>query len=303
MLVIMKNKNYPRRFLIIFLVILMLIIIIITEYLLIVTSVEETIDNIKVPEIFVETEFEKLTEEGLEFSVSVNLFNPNDFELKIDKFSLIAKTDENNKVGSLSIDGGIIKPRTFSTFKSKGVIFFEALDAKVLVVSIDGDATVKFGDFDKTLSLSTDMEVSIPDIADFVFQNKAVDIEIPIQFKLRLRGILGIVGLKIFNPSEIPIVGKNLICRIYRLDDDTRTLLGEQEIEPCEISPKAEAYVNTEILIPYRTFFFSAGFKLLPNWIILQVEGDLSIAGTRQTIPISINGYVDPHFLRTLDRR
>jgi len=303
MLVIMKNKNYPRKFLIIFLVILMLIIIIITEYLLIVISVEETIDNIKVPEIFVETEFEKLTEKGLEFSVSVNLFNPNDFELKIDEFSLVAKTDENNRVGSLSIEGGIIKPRTFSTFKSKGVIFFEALDAEVLVISIDGDATVKFGDFDKTLSLSTDTKVPIPDIADFVFQNKAVDIEIPIQFKLRFKGILGIVGFKIFNPSEIPIVGKNLICRIYRLDGDTRTLLGEQEMESCEISPKAEAYVNAEILIPYRKFFFSAGFKLLPNWIILQVKGDLSIAGTRQVIPISINGYVDPHFLRTLDKR
>jgi len=299
----MKNRNYTGKILIKFLVILVIIVVIITEYLLIVRSVEETINNIEVPEIFVETEFEKLTEEGLEFSIIVNLFNPNDFELTINEFLLVAKTDENNKVGSLSIDGKTIKSKTSSTFSSKGVIFFEALNAKFLVISIDGEATVKVRDFDKTLSLVTEMKVSIPDIADFVFQNKAVDIEIPIQFKLKLKGILGIVGFKIFNPSEIPLVGKNLICRIYRLDDNTRTLLGEQEMDPCEISPKAEAYVNTEILIPYRKFFFSAGFKLLPNWIILQVKGDLSIAGTRQVIPITINGYVDPHFLRTLDKR
>jgi len=228
----MKNRNYTGKILIKFLVILVIIVVIITEYLLIVRSVEETINNIEVPEIFVETEFEKLTEEGLEFSIIVNLFNPNDFELTINEFLLVAKTDENNKVGSLSIDGKTIKSKTSSTFSSKGVIFFEALNAKFLVISIDGEATVKVRDFDKTLSLVTEMKVSIPDIADFVFQNKAVDIEIPIQFKLKLKGILGIVGFKIFNPSEIPLVGKNLICRIYRLDDNTRTLLGEQEMDP-----------------------------------------------------------------------
>jgi LEA14-like dessication related protein len=299
----MKNEINNKKVLKIFLVAIMIVSIIIIEYFFIVTSVEETIENIKTPDIIVETEFEKLTEEGLEFSVSVNIFNPNNFELKIDEFSLVAITDENNNVGSLIIGGGTVKPETSSTFKSNGIVSFEAFDTEVLIFSIDGDATLKILDYEKTLSLSSDMEVFIPDIQDFIFSNEAVNIEILVQLKIRLRGLLAIVGFKVYNPSEIPIIGKNLVYRIYRLDDDTKTLLVEQDIDPFEISPKTEIFVDEETLIPYRKFFFSAGFKLLPNWINVQVEGDLSIAGTRQVVPISINAYFDPHLIRTLDRR
>jgi len=302
-LIIMKNKINSKQILKIFLVFIMLVIIITIEYILITTSVEKTIDNIKIPDIFVETKFEKLTEKGLEFSVRVNIFNPNNFELKIDEFSLIAKTDENKKVCRLSIEGGIIKPGISSAFKSKGVIVFEAFDAKVLTFSINGDAMVKFGDYDKTLTFSTNMDVLIPKIADFVFQNETVNIELPVQFKIRLRGLLAIVGFKVFNPSKIPIIGKNLVCRIYRLDGDIKTLLVEQDMNPCEITSKPDVSVETEILISYPKFFFSGGFKLLPDWIILQIDGDLLIAGTRQVLPFSINADVDPHMIRTLDKR
>ena len=302
-LIIMKNEINSKKILKFFLIGAILLSITITGYFFIVCFVEETIEDIKIPEITVETEFEKLTEEGLEFSASVNIFNPNNFELKIDEFSLVAITDENNNVGSLTIDGGTVKPETSSTFKSKGIISFEAFDAEVLILSIDGDATLKILDYDKTLSLSTDMEVFIPDIADFIFNNEAVNIEILVQLKIKLRGLLAIVGFKVYNPSEIPIIGKNLVYRIYRLDDDTKTLLVEQDMDPYEISPKTEILVNEEILISYRKFFFSAGFKLLPNWINVQVDGDLSIAGTRQVLPISVNAYFDPHLIRNLDNR
>lgn len=300
-LIIMKKKINSKQILKIFLVFILVVSIIIIEYILIATSIEETIENIKTPDIIVETNFEKLTEEGLEFSVSVNIFNPNNFGLNIDEFSLVAKTDENKKVCSLSIEGGTIKPGILSKFKSKGVIIFEAFDAKVLTFSINGDAMVKFGDYDKTLNLSTNMDVLIPKIADFVFQNETVNIEIPVQFKIRLRGLLAIVGFKVFNPSKIPIIGKNLVCRIYRLDGDIKTLLVEQDMNPCEITSKADVSVETEILISYRKFFFSGGFKLLPDWIILQIDGDLLIAGTRQVLPFSINADVDPHIIRNLN--
>jgi LEA14-like dessication related protein len=299
----MKNGISRKKILKIFLIVVILVSITFTEYFLIVYSVEETIEDLNIPEITLETEFKKLTEEGLEFSVSVNIFNPNNFELKIDDFLLVVLTDENNNVGSLTIGGGIVKSQTSSTFKSRGIVSFEVFDAEVLIFSIDGDATLKILDYEKTLSLSTDMEVFIPNIKDFIFNNEAVNIEILVQLKIRLRGLLAIVGFKVFNPSEITITGKNLVYRIFRLDDDTKTLLVEQDMDSFEISPKTEILVDKEILISYRKFFFSAGFKLLPNWIIVQVEGDLSIAGTRQLLPISINAYFDPHLIRTLDNR
>jgi LEA14-like dessication related protein len=299
----MKNEIKSKKIQKIVLIVVILVSISVTEYFLIFYSVEETIEDLNIPEITLETEFEKLTEEGVEFSLSVKIFNPNNFELKIDEFSLVAITDEHNNVGSLTIGGGTVKPETSSTFKSKGIVSFEVFDAEVLTFSIDGDATLKIADYEKTLSLSTDVEVFIPNIKDFIFNNETVNIEILVQLKIRLRGLLATVGFKVFNPSEITISGKNLVYRIFRIDDDTKTLLVEQDMDPFEISPKTEILVDEEILISYLKFFFSAGFKLLPNWINVQVDGDLSIAGTRQLLPISINAYFDPHLIRTFDRR
>ncbi|MCJ7570776.1 MAG: hypothetical protein MUO82_02720 [Candidatus Thermoplasmatota archaeon] len=299
----MKNKILNNRKLKIFLLIIILTSIIISEYcIIIVTSVKEIIENVKIPEVNVEIDFEKLTGEGLEYSVSVKVFNPNNIEIKITEFSIAVKTDKNMVVGSLPIKGGIIKPETTSTFKSKGEILFKAIDADILTLTINGDITVKLGNFNKNISFSTETKVIIPNIADFILKNKTIDIEIPAQFKLRVKGLLGLVGVKIFNPSEIPLVLKNVIFRIYRVDENKKTLLGEQNMNPNDISTKEQIYVNAEILIPYRKFFFSAGLKLLPNWIMLEIEGNLSIAGTRQIIPLSIKAYVDPHLIRILEK-
>jgi LEA14-like dessication related protein len=300
----MKNKILNNRILKIFLVIIILISIILFGYFVInITSVKETIENVKIPEINVEADFEKLTDEGLEYSINVNVFNPNNIEIKITEFSIALKTDKNKVVGSLSIKGGIIKPESTSTFKSKSEILFEAIDAEILKLTINGEVVVKLSNFNKNLSFSIETKVIIPDIADFIFKNKTIDIEIPAQFKLRVKGILGLVGVKIFNPSEIPLFLKNVIFRIYRVDENKKTLLGEQDMDPNDISTKEQIYVYAEILIPYRKFFFSAGLKFLPNWIMLEIDGNLSIAGTRQMIPFSIKAYVDPHLIRILDKR
>jgi len=299
----MKNKISSKRILKVLLIFTLLISIIIMEYMLIATSVKESIDDIKTPDTIVEINFEKLTEKGLEFSVSINIVNPNNFVINIDEFTLVAITENNKNVGSLTIDGGIVKPKTSTTFKAKGTVSYEAFDAGILTFLMEGDATVKIRDYEKTLSLSTDIQVFIPDIEDFVFHNEAVNIEIPVQFKIRLRGLLIIAGFKAINPSEISLVGENLVCRIYRLDGDKKTLLGEQDMESCEIPPEADVSVTSEILISYRKFLFSAGLKLIPDWVILQIEGDLLIAGTSQVLPISINAYIDLHMIRILDRR
>jgi len=300
----MKNKILNKKILKIFLLILILISIIVSAYcIIIVTSVKEIIENVKIPEVNVEADFEKLTGEGLEYSINVNVFNPNNIEIKITEFSIAVKTDKNKVVSSLSIKGGIIKPESTSTFKSKSEILYEAIDAEILTLTINGEVAAKLSNFNKNISFSTETKVIIPDIADFILKNKTIDIEIPAQFKLRVKGILGLVGVKIFNPSEIPLVLKNVIFRIYRVDENKKTLLGEQDMDPNDISTKEQIYVYAEILIPYRKFFFSAGLKFLPNWIMLEIEGNLSIAGTRQMIPFSIKAYVDPHLIRILDKR
>ena len=99
------------------------------------------------------------------------------------------------------------------------------------------------------------------------------------------------VELKIYNPSDIPLYANNLVCTFSRLDGDKTTLLAKKDMDPCEITAKHTICVKTELRIPYLTYLFSGSKKLLPDWIILNIVGDFSIAGTRQVFPISINAY------------
>jgi hypothetical protein len=101
-----------------------------------------------------------------------------------------------------------------------------------------------------------------------------------------------------FNPSDVPLEGRDLICKIYRVDNEQRILLGEKNMQNCEIAPNDRVCVKSEIIISYISYLLSKPFKLLPDWIVLNIEGHFSIAGTRQEFPISLNAFVDPTLFR-----
>ncbi len=267
----------------------------------VITSMDELFNKLEQPDIEVQTTFDELTINGINFSTSVKLYNPTGFEFKIDNLLLDIITDQNKNVGQIEVKGDVIKPESGEIFTSRGNIRYEALDAKKLYMNVKGVAGVKIAGVTQEISFSADSSFDIPDIKDFIFDNKTIDFGLPIQLRFTLRGILGTVGFSIYNPSSIPITAKNIFCNIYRLDGENETLLGKEEMKPCEIGPKDKICLKTEVLIPYRTFLFSRSGKILPDWIILRITADFAINGTRQAFPISLNGYVDPHLLKNME--
>jgi hypothetical protein len=264
----------------------------------VIASVKEIIDSLDIPDIDMELGFENITNEGIEFTANIDIFNPTKIEFGIDEFSIIARTEENEEVGSLVIFGDIVEPEESATFTSKGSLNYNALDSNKIIFTLNGIARGKIGGLEKKIDISTDAELIIPDISEFIFKNQPIEFQIPVQFKLRFRGIVSKVGFNIYNPSQIPLEGKDLTCCIFRQDRNKKTLLGEAEMESCTITPKERICVNTEIVIPYRTFLFSGSIRFIPDWIILNINGHFSIAGTRQEFPISLNAYVDPTLFR-----
>jgi len=262
------------------------------------TSIEEVFEDIRPPDINIEASFDKLTEDGVNFSTSVEVYNPTGFKFNIDNILLTIKTDEEKEVGRIIVYGDYIDPKDSKTFNSKGTVFYEALDGQKLIMDVEGVAGVRFAGIEKNISFSTDAIFDIPDIKEFIFYDETVDFGLPIQLKLTLRGIQTTVGFNIYNPSDIPLFARNLNCSIYRVDNQKQTLIVKEKMEVCQIAPKQRICVKTQILIPYMKFLFSGSMKLLPDWVLLRIEGDFFIADTRQSIPISINGYVDPHLIR-----
>jgi len=263
---------------------------------IVLASIEEIINSVEIPEIKMELDLDKLTKEGIEFTARIELYNPMKIEFGIDEFSIIAKTEESEQVGSLRIFGDIIKPEETKVFTSKGSLNYNAFDSDKIIFSLNGIARGKIAGLEKKFVISTDTELKIPDITEFIFKNEPIEFQIPVQFKLRLRGIVAKVGFLMFNPSEIPLEGRNLECCVYRLDGEKKSLLGKKEMEPCNIAPGESVCVKTDIIISYRTYIFAKPLRLRPTWIILNINGHFSIAGTRQEFPISLNAYVDPFF-------
>jgi len=264
----------------------------------VIASVKEIINSLDIPDIDMELGFDNITMEGIEFTANVEIFNPTKIEFGIDEFSIVAKTEENDEVGRLVIFGDIVGPEESATFTSKGSLHYNALDSNKIIFTLNGIARGKIGGLEKKIQISTDAELIIPDISEFIFKNQPIEFQIPVQFKLRLRGIVSKVSFNIYNPSQIPLEGRDLNCCIFRQDRDKKTLLGKAEMEPCIIAPKERICVKTEIVIPYRKFLFSSSLRILPKWIILNINGNFSIAGTRQEFPISLNAYVDPTLFR-----
>jgi hypothetical protein len=69
-------------------------------------------------------------------------------------------------------------------------------------------------------------------------------------------------------------------------------------MEKCYVQAYERVCVKTQIIIPYLNYLFSGSLKLIPDWIVLRIEGDFHIAGTRQAFPIALNAYFDPNLIK-----
>lgn len=266
-----------------------------------ITSLNEFLESLSPPEVNIDFTFDKLTEKGINISTSIIIYNPTNFEFNINTIHLDINNEYNKNVGNIEILGGSIKPESSEVFSSKGLIELFAFDAETLYMNVSGIAGVKIAGISKNISFSADAAFKIPDIKSFIFENDSVDISLPVHFKFTPFGIIATVGLRFYNPSEIPLVAEDLICSISRVDGEKNYVIGEEAMESCVIAPKKTVYIKTQIRITYIKYLFSNSFSIFPDWIVLNIKGNFLIAGTRQVLPISLSAYVDPHFLKNSD--
>ena len=261
------------------------------------TSLEEVFNQISQPDIKIVTELIEIYEKGLNFSTRIDIYNPTNFLFNMEKVTIKFEKEDGTHVGRIDIVGDPIKPKETACLFSNGTLFFDAFDAKVLWMNLTGIAGAKIAGIYKNVKISAGTSVIIPDVKEFVFGGEEIVFQIPVQFKFRLNGIKSNVGFKMYNPSNVTLLGENLLCSIYRLDGERQTLLGEQTMKVCTLSPRQYICVRTNITIPYIKYLIAGRGRILPDWIILQIRGDFFIAGTRQAVPLSLNAYVDPDII------
>ena len=224
------------------------------------------------------------------------IFNPNNFTLIMKDILLTIESDLNEKVGSIEITSDEINPDSYKNFSINGNLSYTALNANRVYINLNAKAGAHIAGFQKIINISSKTQFEIPDIQELLLINGTTDFSIFAEFKLKLDGVLTKIGFKIYNPSEITLQTNDLICYISSFFDNETRIIVKNDMQDCFIPSKQEICINTEVTIPYISLITSGSDKILPEWFVINIEGNFSISGTDQTIPISFNGYISPNF-------
>jgi LEA14-like dessication related protein len=260
-------------------------------------SLTNITNSLAVPIVHLQVTPDDITTDGVHFSGTIDLYNPNLFEITAEDLSLTLKNENNESLGNALLQGGLLEPAGYLTRPFNATVLYKALDATSINATFSGIIGAIAAGINKTLPFSVETRINVPDLLKLLSLNGTFDFNLTGNFKLRIRGIICYIDFSIYNPSKIPLDVRDLVCSIYRLDKNTSRLLGRQNMTPCTVKPKQEECVGTSIVLHYSQFLFSGARRFLPDWFILSIKGNVSITGVHQALPIAVTGYLEPHFI------
>jgi hypothetical protein len=261
-------------------------------------SPQHFLQNFSLPEVSLEARIMHCTEQGLAINVGIAFDNPTPFKLSIQDISLIMTDDFDEQIGYLVVPGTTLNENDNGVINITTSLPYKVFDAEMLFLNITAPTQITIAGITKDISLTSSAQLFIPDIAEILhLTNKSLEVSLAAEFKMRLRGLLTNVKLGINNPTTIPLEAQNLMCSIYGVTGENEKLIVEQSMQSCSIGSQNEVCLSTNLSIPYLKLLFSGTNQFIPEWIRILITGDFSLQGTRQTLPLSVSAYIDPHII------
>ncbi len=262
------------------------------------TSLTEALEKISLPTMLVRTEFKNITRDGLELIVEIDVTNSNSFDFFIDNFILDITTETGTNVGDFIIPDSQIPAETSVTLHGSGSVMIEALDAKKLFITLQAEAGVNVAGTTKTLPLSSEIEVTIPDLNEFVPLNKYLELELKPDLQLTQGGIKSNMTLEAINPTKIPFYLSDIVVVYYGVTNNKKYYIAEGSLGSGELVPEATTFFHGETILLYSKLINLDGKFIFPDWIFAQLKVNVSLSGTHLSAPLSIGTYVDLQPLR-----
>ena len=264
----------------------------------VVTSIENLLNEIAAPSISAEINIDDITTDYINLSAEITAYNPNPFDININDISAEIKTDSGEKVGILDVSSGIITGKEYTELNASGWLLLKALNAKKLIINMEGVAGATVAGFEKNLPLDISTVVNIPDLEEILLpKDYPTVLSIKVDGKLTLKGFLSNATLVVNNTLKVDLALRNTTIKMLVAHGDDEQLLGETTIEE-EIIVKAgnTKNVNSEIIIPFSKIL--SADLLSADWLLISVSADLTIRGLDAAVYLEIRGYQDIHMLR-----
>ncbi len=261
----------------------------------IITSASEVINEIDIPVVHVWGDFGEITTERINFTGTIEVYNPNSFEMFIEDLYAVVETETGENVGSLEVEGGTIPAKSSKSFIGEGSVLIIALNAETLTINIDSTAGVKIAGITKSISYSINTHLNIPKIEDIINLNTPTDAIIKSDLRATLNGFVSDITLEIKNPNKIAILAKDIVISIFRIDNEESELIDGCSIEGGKAEPGEDLVLTARIPLSFRKLVYSRGKGFLPDALLIMVRANITIPGLDQHIWVGVSGYQDIH--------
>ena len=263
----------------------------------IITSVDNIINEISVPHINIHSELSEVTKHGINMTGSIDVFNPNSFEIFIDYLSVTIINEKDKIVGEFNVVGGALKGKSSHVFKANGMVLLEALDSESLTINISGSAGAKIAGFSKSISFSSEGEILIPDIDDILLsKDKPTIVSIKVDRKITSNGFENDILMEVYNPNTLDLYFEDIICSFYSVKNDFEDFIGmDDDIQGGLVAGGSSRNFTGNYTLPFSSLFDNKIGDFNQDWLLISVRSNVTVMGINQTTYVEINGYHDLH--------
>ena len=199
-------------------------------------TLDNLLQNLSLPKIHIDGQIANLTDEGINMRCTIKVDNPASIQGTIDDITLAVTDHLDQPVGTHLINGGNIKPKEPLILTTHIILPYEVFDARALNIDIAAPCTITIGGITQHITLIATSSAIIPDLAELLnLQNQSLEVSLAAEFKIRFRGLLTTVRLKINNPTNIPLEATNLVCSINGVTGEEEKIIVEQLMMPCMV--------------------------------------------------------------------
>jgi len=256
----------------------------------IITSLENLIDELTIPSIDTSIEVLDITNEGIEINATLDVYNPNEFEINIGNISNNIETKAGKKIGSVDIAGASIPGKQKVKINVKGMLLLEAFNEKNIELNLSGKVGATIAGFEKNLSFNIKSKIIIPDVEQLLFsEDNPTILSVKIKGKFTLRGYLFEIIMEVDNTYKVDLIFRDSTSELYYVKNGYHQFIGRcNKIDDIIVKSGEKDITHCDILVPYSKFF---SIDRQTDWIMNAVTSKISIVGVNQSAFFEVRGY------------